>query len=65
MTDTPEDTIELTIEQLEEMVDDAIDVLALALPEDAGDEYWRTLRDEVERRAAAMLEADDEDDADA
>ncbi|HEX2560260.1 hypothetical protein [Phenylobacterium sp.] len=62
MTDFEQDTIELTTEQLEEMVDDAIDVLALALPEEAGDEYWRALRAEVERRAQEMLaEVDDED----
>lgn len=56
-----EETIELTVEQLEEMVDDALDVLALALPEDAGDEYWRELRQEVERRAEQMLEEDGDD----
>lgn len=56
-----EETIELTVEQLEEMVDDALDVLALALPEDAGDEYWRELRQEVERRAEHMLEEDGDD----
>lgn len=61
MTDHGEETIELTVEQLEEMVDDALDVLALALPEDAGDEYWRELRQEVERRAKLMLEEDDDD----
>ena len=62
MTEISEETIELTVEQLEEMVDDALDVIALALPEDAGDEYWRALREEVERRAEQMLaEVDDEE----
>lgn len=61
MTEFEHDTIELTTEQLEEMVDDALDVLALALPDEAGDEYWRALRAEVERRAQEMLaEVDDE-----
>lgn len=63
MTDFEQDTIELTTEQLEEMVDDAIDVIALALPEDAGDEYWRALRAEVERRAQEMLADVDDDEA--
>lgn len=62
MTEISEETIELTVEQLEEMVDDALDVIALALPDDAGDDYWRALREEVERRAQQMLaEADDEE----
>jgi hypothetical protein len=62
MTEIREETIELTVEQLEEMVDDALDVIALALPDDAGDEYWRTLREEVERRAQQMLaDMDDEE----
>lgn len=59
MTDMNDDdeAIEITEEQLEEMVEDAIDVLALALPDDAGDEYWRTLREEVERRSRDMIAA--------
>ncbi|MFC3078134.1 hypothetical protein ACFODL_08555 [Phenylobacterium terrae] len=63
MTDFSQETIELTTEQLEEMVDDALDVIALALPDDAGDEYWRALREEVERRAKEMLADVDDDEA--
>jgi hypothetical protein len=62
MTDLSEETIELTTEQLEEMLDDALDVIALALPDDAGDEYWRSLRDEVERRSQEMMAAANDDD---
>lgn len=63
MTDFEQDTIELTTEQLEEMVDDALDVIALALPDDAGDEYWRALRAEVERRAQEMYAEGDDGEA--
>lgn len=68
MTQVPEDddeTIEISEEELEEMVEEAIDILALALPEGADDSYWAALRDKVERRSAEMLVESDDDEEDA
>jgi hypothetical protein len=48
--------VELSDEELEEMLDDAIDVLAMSLPEGADDDYWRRLREVVESRSREMLE---------
>ena len=60
MAENPDDEIELSDEDLQEMLEEAIDVLAMTLPENAGDEYWRTLRQLVEQRAQELLEEDDE-----
>lgn len=65
MTQTDDDTddaVEISEEDLAEMVEEAIDIIALALPEDADDSYWAALRAKVERRAAEILVDPDEDD---
>jgi len=63
MTDA---TDELDPDELDEMFEAAIDVLALTLPEDAADEHWQRIRELVEQRAAEMAEDVDEgDDAEA
>lgn len=62
MTDEPDDldeTIELSEEEIQEMVDEALDMLALTLPDDADDAWWAEVRATVEQRAAAMLVADE------
>ena len=64
-TDDDDDTVEISEEELAEMVEEAIDIIALALPEDADDSYWAALRQKVERRAAEMLVEPDEDDDEA
>lgn len=61
MTDVDE-TVEISEEELNEMVEEAKDIIALALPEDAGDAYWAELRADIERRAADMLVEDDDED---
>ncbi len=45
---------EISEEEFEAMLDEAIDVIALALPDDAEDEYWANFRRIVEQRAKAM-----------
>lgn len=52
---------ELTEEDLQEMLEEAIDVIAMTMPQDAGDEYWSALRQLVESRARELLEAEDDD----
>ncbi|RAK56562.1 hypothetical protein [Phenylobacterium deserti] len=47
---------ELTEEDLQEMLEEAIDIIAMTLPEDAGDEYWTQFRALVEDRAREILE---------
>jgi hypothetical protein len=59
MTDATE---ELDPDELDEMFEAAIDVLALTLPEDAADEHWRRIRELVEERAAEMAQDDDASD---
>jgi hypothetical protein len=56
MSEMSEEPEELTDEDLQEMLDEAIDVIAMTLPEDAGDEYWSTFRQLVESRAKEILE---------
>lgn len=66
MTDETEDldeTIELSEEELHEMVEEALDILALTLPDEAGDDYWAEIRATVEKRAADMLVEDPEPEA--
>ena len=58
MTDASDD-IELTDEDLQQMLDEAIDIIAMTLPTEAGDEYWATFRQIVEARAQEM-DADEE-----
>jgi len=62
MTD---EQIEITEEDLQEMLEEAIDIIAMTLPEDAGDEYWTQFRSLVEERAREILAEDAaEDDED-
>ncbi|MDB5458946.1 MAG: hypothetical protein JWO72_687 [Caulobacteraceae bacterium] len=59
MTQAADDEwVELSDEELEEMLEDAIDVLAMSLPEEADDDYWRRLREVVEARSREMLDRD-------
>jgi hypothetical protein len=37
------------------MVEEALDILALALPDDADDAYWAQVRATVEQRAADLM----------
>jgi hypothetical protein len=61
MSDMTEETVEISDEELEEMVEEALDILALALPDDADDAYWAQVRATVEQRAAdLMVEVPDE-----
>ena len=55
-----DDQQEITQEELEEMLEEAIDVIAMTLPEEAGDEYWKALRELVEARAREFAEEDGE-----
>lgn len=66
MTDLSDDdeVIEVSEEDLAEMVEEARDILALALPEDADDAWWRELREDVERRAQAMADGGENEDED-
>jgi hypothetical protein len=64
MSEAEDDSVELSEDELQELVDEAIDIIALSLPEDADDDYWRAFRETVERRAREML-IGDETDADA
>jgi hypothetical protein len=66
MTDLSDDdeVIEVSEEDLAEMVEEARDILALALPEDADDAWWRELREDVERRAQAMADGGEDEDED-
>ena len=60
MPQADEEPIEVSEEELEAMVAEAIDIIALALPDDADDEYWAAFRQRVERRAKEIV-IDDED----
>jgi hypothetical protein len=55
MNDDMPETIEISDEELEEMVEEALDILALALPDDADDAYWAQVRATVEQRAADLM----------
>lgn len=62
MSFAPDEPIDLSDEDLEQMLEEAIDIIAMTMPEDASDEYWSTFRKLVEQRAAEMMAADDDED---
>lgn len=55
MSQADDEPIEISEEELEAMVAEAIDIIALALPDDADDAYWASFRQRVESRAREIM----------